>query len=110
MDGTNGGLKGDMNHIEWRYFKPEQAPERHLVREPLPGRAYCSEKLKWHTGQWDLPKSQSGWFAYMAMCFYKNLYDALTIGTPLEVTPEQVRQQIAVIEECHRQNPLGGLA
>lgn len=24
---------------------------------------------------------------------------------PLEITPQQVRQQIAVIEECHRQNP-----
>ena len=33
------------------------------------------------------------------------LYNTLTRGTPLKVTPEQVRRQIAVIEECRRQNP-----
>jgi hypothetical protein len=27
-------------------------------------------------------------------------------GTPLEITSSQVRRQIAVIEECHKQNPL----
>jgi hypothetical protein len=42
----------------------------------------------------------------MAVSLYANLYEALIHGTPLEVTPEQVRQQIAVMEECHRQNPL----
>jgi hypothetical protein len=42
----------------------------------------------------------------MAQAFYGNLYDALTAGAPLAVPPSQVRQQIAVIEECHRQNPL----
>ena len=37
--------------------------------------------------------------------FYSMLYKALTKGKALEITPEQVRRQIAVIEECHRQNP-----
>ena len=31
-------------------------------------------------------------------------------GEDLIITPEHVRQQIAVIEECHRQNPLSQLA
>ena len=34
------------------------------------------------------------------------LYRTMTEGAPLEITPQQVRQQIAVIEECHSQNPL----
>ena len=29
----------------------------------------------------------------------------LTAGEPLQITPQQVRRQIAVIEECQRQNP-----
>ena len=33
------------------------------------------------------------------------LYNHVVKGEELEVTPEQVRQQIAVIEECHNQNP-----
>lgn len=37
--------------------------------------------------------------------FYNMLYNTLTNGTPLEITPRQVRRQIAVIEECQRQNP-----
>ena len=42
----------------------------------------------------------------MAKAFYTHLYATLTEGAPLAITPRQVRRQIAVIEECHRQNPL----
>jgi hypothetical protein len=45
----------------------------------------------------------------MSAQFYRHLYKTLTGGAPLVITPEQVRQQIAVIEECHRQNPLSRL-
>jgi hypothetical protein len=38
--------------------------------------------------------------------FYDNLYAALTKGEKLEVTLDQVRRQVHVLEECHRQNPL----
>ncbi|HEX2986845.1 MAG TPA: Gfo/Idh/MocA family oxidoreductase [Chloroflexota bacterium] len=106
IDGTLGGLKGTANHLEWKYFKPEEAPQQHLCREPLPDRAYCSEKLEWHEGSWDLPQENSDWFQYMAVTFYTHLYETIVNGAPLVIPPEQVRQQIAVIEECHRQNPL----
>ena len=33
-------------------------------------------------------------------------YDAITAGAALAIPPEQVLQQIAIIEECHKQNPL----
>ena len=41
----------------------------------------------------------------MSAAFYSMLHRTLTEGAPLEITPQQVRQQIAVIEECQRQNP-----
>jgi hypothetical protein len=107
--GTRGGLAGTTDHLDWKYFNPEEASEQHLTREPLPGRAYCTELLKWHTGIWDTPAELSGsgaLFDVMAMSLYANLYAALKHGTSLDVTPEHVRQQIAVMEECHRQNPL----
>ncbi|MBR4664716.1 MAG: Gfo/Idh/MocA family oxidoreductase, partial [Lentisphaeria bacterium] len=33
--GTNGGLKANGDEITWRYFKPDEAPEQKLVKEPL---------------------------------------------------------------------------
>jgi hypothetical protein len=44
-------------------------------------------------------------FMYMSRSFYDMLYRTLAKGAPLEITPQQLRQQIAVIEEAQRQNP-----
>ena len=100
-----GGLTGTTTHIEWKYYKPREAPKQHLITTPLPGRQYCGERLIWHEKSWDLPEG-TDLFLVMSEKIYRNIYDHLTKKTPLIVTPRQVRQQIAVIEECHRQNPL----
>jgi scyllo-inositol 2-dehydrogenase (NADP+) len=104
--GTKGGLTGTMDHLEWKWFDPAQAPEQHLIEEPLPGPSYCTETLPWQGGSWDAPRGGLGMFDTMAKQFYENLHAALTEGAPLAVPIEHVRLQIAVIEECHRQNPL----
>jgi predicted dehydrogenase len=106
VHGTRGGLMASQAEVNWKYYKPEQAPKRKLIREPLPDRQYCSEKLNWTERKWTVPKAKADLFAYMARQFYTHLYATLTQGAPLVVTPAQVRRQIAVIEECHRQNPL----
>lgn len=110
VQGSKGGLKGSMTHIDWKYFKPEEAPEQKLIREPLvtpEGEpAYPVEQLKWYEESWDVSDKQKDLFAAISKGFYDMLYKALAEGAPLEITPQQVRQQIAVIEECHRQNPL----
>ena len=103
---TQGGLTGTMDHVEWKYFIPADAPKHSLRREPMEGRAYCQEPLSWLTGSWDSPKDSPPLFDTMAIALYRNLHGALTEGTPLDVKAEEVRLQIAVIEECHRQNPL----
>jgi len=107
--GTQGGLKGGTTEIEWRYFKPSQAPKRRPHVKPLANRegrpAYCSERLKWIERSWTVPKSASNFFMSMGSRFYRNLYNHITKGEPLVVTPDQVRQQVAVIEEAHRENP-----
>jgi len=104
--GSLGGLTGNTSHIDWRYYKPEEAPPMELIRAPLPGPSYCSDKLVFHEESWDVPKSQADLFNSMAAKFYRNYYDVLTKGASLVVTPEHVRQQVGVIEECHRQNPM----
>jgi predicted dehydrogenase len=107
--GTRGGLTGTTTEIKWKHFRPERAPKRELTREPLPGRQYCGEKLPWVEKTWTVPKSLANTFAHMSRQFYGHFYKTLTEGAPLVITPEHVRQQIAVIEECHRQNPLSRL-
>ncbi len=103
--GSTGGLAGDTKHVEWRYFDPIQAPQQTLQRDPLPGPSYCREDLPWQSASWDVPEARSDLFGSMAYSFYSNLYEVLTEGASLVITPAHVRQQIAVIEECHRQNP-----
>jgi len=104
--GTQGGLIASMSEATWRYFDPKRAPKQSLVRDPMPGRRYCGEKLPWVEKTWTVPKSKANAFPYMARQFYNHLYETLTKGAPLVITPEQVRRQIAVIEEAHRQNPM----
>lgn len=109
--GTQGGLKGDMQNVQWRYFKPEEAPEQKLIKGPLHDEnwkpLYCSEALNWHEDRWSIP--DAGTFTTATDKLYDTIYQNLVNGTPLVVTPQQVRQQIQVIEECHRQNPLSRL-
>jgi predicted dehydrogenase len=108
--GQYGSLAGNMTHIDWKYFKPEEAKPLTLERNPLPGPSYCSDSLTWHEEKWDVPPEKKDLFNSMGALFYNNLYEALTSGAPLVIPPEHVRQQIAVIEECHRQNPLSRIS
>ena len=107
--GTQGGLKASMTDVEWRYYNPAEAPRRRATTVPIhnadnsPG--YCGETLKWTTRRWKVPPSKRELFDFMSMAFYRMLHKHITVGAPLAVTVDQVRQQVAVIEACHRQNP-----
>lgn len=107
IHGEFGGLIGSLNNIEWKYYKKDEAPEQKLIREPLCKAdgtpSYCSENLIMHTEKWDC---QNNVFAEAVADYYKMIYYYLTENNPMEIMPYQIRQQIAVIEECHRQNPL----
>lgn len=107
--GTQGGLKGGMTEMEWRYFKPSEAPKRRATTVPIHKPdwtpAYCGETLNWYTEKWTVPEEQKGLFQTLGVAFYTMLHAHMTQGAPLVITPAQVRQQIAVIQEAQRQNP-----
>lgn len=110
VQGTNGGLTGNTNKLQWKYFKPEEAPAQELTRTPLFNAngepAYCSEKLTWYEDSWEYKAADDlSMFDQNTKSLYNMLHHSLTTGAPLEITPEQVRQQMAVMEECRRQNP-----
>lgn len=109
VQGTQGGLIINSNReVEWKYYKPEEAPSQHLIHEPLSKPdgtpAYCSEELKMYEEKWTASENENPKINENTHAFYSMLYKSLTEGSPLKTTPEQIRLQIAIIEECHRQN------
>ena len=104
--GSTGGLKGGVKEMQWRWFVPEDAPNQVLVKGPLHDEnwhaIYCSEPLMWHEDNWVI--EDDGIFTLGTARLYDSIYDHLTKGVPLVVTPLQVRQQIWVMEEAHKQN------
>lgn len=109
IQGTLGGIKGTFEHLEWKYYKPSENKMHELVREPLVDEkgnpAYCSEELKWYEHTWEYSDPDGlNQFDHMCKEYYIRLHNMLTGGEPLGITLEQVRQQMAVMEECLRQN------
>jgi predicted dehydrogenase len=109
VHGERGGLSGGPSGLTWRYYNPKKAPKQHLIRSPLPGPSYCREELKMIERSWAPNKAQQNSFAFMSKAYYDHVYAILREGAKPEITPQQVRTQIAVIEECHRQNRLSKL-
>jgi len=106
VSGTHGGLAGGPDGLRWRYFDPATAPDHALWQPWSQDRQYCREELEWVEETWEPKPSELDAFQQNSRAFYANLYDVLTESAELVVKPSEVRRQIAVIEECHRQNPL----
>ena len=108
IHGKKGGLKGNMQHIDWKYFDPAKAPEQHLIRESLSKPdgtpAYCGETLPWVEEAWD--GDPNAVFNTSVGTYYNMVYNHIVNDAPLLITLKQVRQQVAVFEEAHRQNPI----
>ena len=107
--GSNGSLIADGNTVEWKYYIPADEVKREVSVAPLEdaGRLpiYCGETLKFYHEKIDLPEAVNT-FDDWGIRYYLNIYAALTAGEPLVVKLSQVRRQIAIIEECHKQNPM----
>lgn len=110
IQGSKGALTATMTQINWKYFKTEELPEQKLLisfdKEGSDDPAYCKEPIKWYEEQWNGENEVYGTFGGMAKRYYDMLYNHMIKGDELTVTPEQVKIQIAVIEEAHRQNPM----
>ncbi len=101
-----GGIAGGPNGLRWRYFDPQQAPIPAFWQPWSRNREYCHEDLPWVEESWEPNEDERQGFRYLSRAFYNNLYDVLVNGAALIVRHDEVRRQVAVHEECHRQNPL----
>ncbi len=100
--GTNGGLRGDLNTLEWKWVDWSTMPKRTVDRVPMPDRSYNNEDINWQTASWTKPADYPG----EAVMFYRNLYQVIRHSDALFVTPKSVRQQIAVLERCRQACPV----
>ncbi len=104
--GQYGGLTSTADGLKWKYFDPAKAPEHAQTGGWSDERKFCSEELPWVEETWTEPKDGLVRFSQMSRDFYANAYDIIVNGAPRVVTLEQVRRQIAVMEESHRQNKM----
>jgi predicted dehydrogenase len=99
--GTQGTLTGTRRALHWKYLDPEQLEPRAVDERPTPDRSYNREYIEWTEGSWD----RSEYTGPRHTGFYLDLYETIRHGKPLFITPESVRRQIEVLEECHRRCP-----
>lgn len=109
VNGSRGSLTGGAEGLRWQYFDPERAPKLELKRQPIPGPAYCREKLAFTKRSWRARGRQVDEFNYMCGRFYHQLYDALRSGAAAPIANHQVRVLVQVFEECRRQNRMNKL-
>lgn len=107
LQGSRGTLKATTKTYEMTYIVDGENVERPVVESFLQDAdgnpIYCKEALVKHT--------ESGTFDGTAFdvgtaTLYRQLYDKITTGKPMTVTPEMAAQIISVIETAHAQNPL----
>jgi predicted dehydrogenase len=99
--GTQGTLAGTRRALRWTYMDPEQLPEREVDERPTPDRSYNREEIEWTEATWD----RAAYTGPGHTGFYLDLYETIRAGAPLTITLEDVRRQVEVLEECHRQCP-----
>ena len=108
ISGTCGGLIADADKIQWRFYDPKNTPKQEFWKPWSKDRQYCKEQLKWTEMTWscaDANKNENG-FVEIVNLLYNDLYKVVTEGKEPEIKLEQVRRQVYVMEEAHKQNPL----
>lgn len=107
IQGTKGTYKTTIGAYKMTYIVEGENPERpatdKFIRTAEGTPAYCSEKLIKHTEE---GTHNGDAFGIAVEEFYRQLYDKITGGTPMSVTPEMAAEVISVIETAHAQNPL----
>lgn len=107
MQGSKGTFKSRIGEYEMTYIEEGENPPRPIVEEFLQdddgNPLYCSEKLIKHT---ESGKFEGTAFDIGTAELYRQLYEKITKGTPMTVTPEMAADIISVIESAHAQNPL----
>jgi hypothetical protein len=98
--GTCGGLVSSLEGVKVKWFDPNEAPPIGMNDGPAADRKYGNDdRLPWREETVPYPKTRG------FVEFYDNVAAAIRDGAQLLITPESVRETIAVLEICRIQNP-----
>lgn len=107
IQGSKGTYVCTYGNYKMKYVVDGENPERPVVQESLKDEngypIYCSEKLITHEEEGTF---EGDAFGVAVESFYRMLYNTLTTGAALKITPEQAAHIINVIEIVHGQNPM----
>ena len=107
IHGSKGTLKTTTGAMDLKYYIPEENTPRPVQYETQKWEdgvpTYCRDDLKMHEEHYDFSGTA---FDAATHDFYEMLYNKLTKGTPMEVTPEMAARIVNVIETVHGQNTL----
>lgn len=107
VQGTAGTLIATAKEWKMKYSDPNHWEPRPVSRETLVGEGgkpiYCTETLEWIEEEGTIEGTV---FTVATHKFYHMLADAIFEGKAMEIVPEYAARTVAVIEACHKQNPL----
>jgi len=114
ISGTLGGLTGGENELRWKYYDPAKAPKQKLWPLWSVDRRYPGEELPWVEKTWKIDEEEAkkavGYtlksYRSGPQRFYDNVHGTIRGAEKMLITLPQVRRQIIVFEEAHRQNKL----
>lgn len=106
--GSKGTLHSTLGRMDMTYLTDGENEPRPVIETFLQNEKgdpiYCSENLIKHEDGEDF---DAGYVFTKAVAqVYENLYNAITMGAQLEVTPEMAAQVVSIIERCHAENPM----
>ena len=105
--GSRGCYKCTTAAYKMKYIVEGENPDRPVIFNSLEDEngypIYCGETLVTHEEQGDFEGSA---FDTAVASFYKMVYDKITEGKDMQVTPEMAAEIISVIEAVHAENPL----
>lgn len=96
--GTQGHLQGDSKRLNWQYFDPQLLPARVVSQIPSSDLAYNQETLPWVMKEWVAPSDSIS----ISQRFYERLHNAITHNLPPDITSQQVRRTMCLIERCQQ--------
>jgi len=105
--GTRGSLVCMGKEIRWKFLSDDTVPPMPLDTKPTHGRKYNQEQLPMTEEIVDLSDDFNRFSqGHGVLDLYRSLYKTLRHAEPLAITPESVRRQAAVLEECRKICPV----
>ena len=106
VQGTRGTIKATSEKVTVKYFKDEENEERPVIEDFIHENfkpTYCKDNLIIHEFTEDLTGTV---FTLSTEQVYENIYNVLTKGEELFVSPEKIAKLVGVMEKIHADNPL----